>query len=146
MATSNQPAGLQDSDTDLREESIGALLRQLSEQTATLVRQEFDLAKAELTERGKRGGVGAGLVGGGSLVALYAVGAFTAAAIAALATGMETWLAAVIVGAVYAVVAAVVVLIGKRRVAEAMPLAPETAESIKEDVQWAKTQTPSGSR
>jgi MFS family permease len=131
---------------ELREESIGALLKQLSEQTSTLVKQELDLAKAELTERGKRGGVGAGLLGGGGLVALYAIGALTAAVIAALATGMHTWLAALIVAVVYGVVAGVLAITGKKRVTQAVPPAPNTVESIKEDVQWAKTQKPSSSR
>jgi len=131
---------------DLRDESMGALLKQLSEQTSTLVRQELDLAKAELTDRGKRGGVGAGLMGAGGLVALYAIGALTTAVIAALATGMDTWLAALIVALVYAVAASVIAVIGKKRVSRALPPAPKTVESIKEDVQWAKTQTPSGSR
>jgi uncharacterized membrane protein YqjE len=147
MATSDRTAGASDGHSEeLRDESIGVLLKQLSEQTATLVRQELDLAKAELTERGKRGGVGAGLLGGGGLVALYAIGALTTAVIAALATGMDTWLAALIVAVVYAVGAGVLALVGKRRVAEAVPPAPKTVESIREDVQWAKTQKPSGSR
>lgn len=131
---------------DLREESIGALLKQLSEQTSTLVKQEFELARAELTEKGKEAGVGAGLVGGGGVVALLAAGALTAAIIAALATGMPTWLAALIVAVVYGIAAAALALTGKNRVSHATPPAPQTIQTIKEDVAWAKTQTPSGSR
>lgn len=131
---------------DLRDESIGALLKQLSEQTSTLVKQELELARAELTEKGKEAGVGAGLLGGGGVVALLAAGALTAAIIAALATGMPTWLAALIVAVVYGIAAALLALNGKNRVTNATPPAPQTAQTIKEDVAWAKTQTPSGSR
>lgn len=131
---------------ELREESIGALLKQLSEQTSTLVKQELELARAELTEKGKEAGVGAGLLGGGGVVALLAAGALTAAIIAALATGMPTWLAALIVAVVYGIAAAVLALSGKNKVTHATPPAPQTVETIKEDVAWAKTQTPSGNR
>jgi hypothetical protein len=131
----------------LREESMGALFKQLSEDLSTLVRQELSLARAEMTEKGKRAGVGAGLLGGGGVVGLLALGSLTACLIAALATGMETWLAALIVTVVYAAVAGVLALSGKNRVAEAAPPAPEqTVETVKEDVQWAKTQLSSGSR
>jgi hypothetical protein len=131
---------------ELRGESIAALLKQLSEQTSTLVKQELDLAKAELTARGMEAGVGAGLLGGGGLMALYAFGALTIALIAALATGMATWLAALIVGVVYALIAGVLALTGKNKVSDATPPAPQTIETLKEDVQWAKTQTSSGNR
>lgn len=130
----------------LYDESIGTLLKQLSEQTSTLVKQELELARAELTERGKQAGVGAGLLGGGGLLAVFAFAAFTTAVIAALATGMPTWLAALIVAVVYGVIAGVLALKGKNEVTAATPPAPQTVETIKEDVAWAKTQTPSGSR
>jgi len=131
----------------LREQSMGALFKQLSEDLSTLVRQELRLAQAEMTEKGKRAGIGAGLLGGGGVVGLLALGSLTACLIAALATGMETWLAALIVTVVYAAIAGVLALTGKNRVAEATPAAPEqTVETVKEDVEWAKTQLSSGSR
>ena len=87
------------------------------------------------------------MLGGGGFLALLAAGALTACVIAALATAMATWLAALIVTVVYAAGAAVLALVGKKRVAEAAPPLPEqTAESVKEDVQWAKTQLPSAGR
>lgn len=131
---------------ELRSESIGALLKQLSEQTSTLVKQELELARAELTEKGKQAGVGAGLLGGGGLIAVFAFGALTAAIIAGLATFMPTWVAALIVAVVYGVIAGVLALTGKNKVTEATPPAPQTIETLKEDVTWAKTQKPSGSR
>jgi MFS family permease len=122
------------------EASIAELVKQLSEQTSRLVRQEVDLAKAELALKGKRAGLGAGMFGGAGLFGLYAVGALIAAAILGLATAVASWLAALIVGAVLAVVAGVLALQGKTKVAQATPPIPEQAtESVKEDVEWAKS-------
>ena len=119
---------------------IGELLKQLSEQTNTLVRQEMELAKAELSEKGKRAGIGAGMFGGAGLFAVYAVGALTACAILALATAVEGWLAALIVAAVYGAIAGVLALQGKNKIQEATPPAPDqTVETLKEDVEWAKS-------
>jgi hypothetical protein len=135
------------SSEELREQSIGELLKQLSEQTTTLVRQELDLAKAEMQQKGKRAGVGIGLIGGGGVLALAAVGALTATLILVLAEWMDAWVAALIVTVVYAAGAAVLALQGKEKVAEATPPVPEqTIETVKEDVQWAKTQVRSDSR
>jgi uncharacterized membrane protein YqjE len=129
---------------DLREQPIGELLKQLSQETTTLVRQELELAKAEMAEKGKQAGKGAGMFGGAGVVGFLALGALTAALILALDTGMKAWLAALIVGLVYAAIAGVLALTGKKEVQQATPPVPEqTVESVKEDVQWAKTQTPS---
>jgi hypothetical protein len=127
-------------DNDLREQPIGDLLKQLSQETTTLVRQELELAKAEMAEKGKQAGIGAGMFGGAGLVGLLALGALTACLIAALATGMAVWLAALVVAIAYGAVAAVLALMGRQKTREATPPAPEQAiESTKEDVQWAKT-------
>jgi uncharacterized membrane protein YqjE len=129
---------------ELRDRSIGELLKQLSEVTATLVRQELELAKAEVQEKGKKAGAGAGMFGGASVSALLGLGALTAAAIAALDAQMATWLAALIVGVVWLAVAGVLALQGRNKVQEATPPVPEQAtESVKEDVQWAKTRAQS---
>src|SRR4051794_37450505 len=126
---------------ELRSHSIGELLKQLSEQTATLVRQELDLAKAEMQQKAERAGVGLGLIGCGGVVALAAVGALTATLIMLLAEWMDAWIAGLIVTVVYAAVAAVLALQGKERVSEAgAPIPQQTVETVKEDVQWAKSQ------
>jgi Putative Actinobacterial Holin-X, holin superfamily III len=130
---------------ELRSQSIGDLLKQLSEQTATLVRQELDLAKAEMQQKGKRAGVGLGLIGGGGVVALAAVGALTATLIMLLSEWMDGWVAGLIVTLVYAAVAAVLAVQGKEKVSEAgAPVPEQTLETVKEDVQWAKSQMKSG--
>jgi uncharacterized membrane protein YqjE len=125
--------------THLSEQSVGELAKQLSEQTTRLARQEVELAKAELAAKGKQAGFGAGMFGGAGLFGLYALGALTAAAILALDTAMAGWLAALIIGLLYAAVAGVLALVGKGRVQEATPPVPEQAiESTKEDVEWTR--------
>jgi len=132
---------------DLHDRPVGELLKELSNQTTTLVRQELELAKAEMAEKGKQAGIGAGMFGGAGLFGVFALAALTTCVIAALATGMEVWLAALIVTAVYAGIAAVLALLGKQKTREAIPPAPEQAiESTKEDVQWAKTRVKSAQR
>ena len=119
---------------------VGELLKELSEQTTTLVRQELELAKLELTEKGKKAGIGAGMFGGAGIVGFYAVGALTAGLILALATAVNGWLAALIVAALYGLAAGVLALSGKSKVQQAVPPVPEQAvDSVKEDVQWTKS-------
>ena len=89
--------------------------------------------------------MGAGMFGGAGLFGVAAFAALTTALIAVLATAMDTWIAALIVAVVYAAVAGVLAMTGKKKVQEAVPPVPEQAkESVKEDVEWAKTQARSG--
>jgi MFS family permease len=126
--------------TQVEDRPVAELVRQLSDQTTTLVRQEIELAKAEMTAKGKQVGIGAGAFGGAGLIGLYAVGAITACLILALSTAVEGWLAALIVGVVYAAIAGVLALIGKKKTQAGAPPVPERAiSSTKEDVEWAKT-------
>lgn len=121
------------------EKSLSDLTRQLSEQTTALVRAEVELAKAELREKGKAAGLGAGMFGGAGALGLYALGALTACLILALATFLDAWLAALVVAAGYGAIAGILALTGKKKVEEGTPPLPEQAiESTKEDVQWTK--------
>jgi hypothetical protein len=123
------------------------LMKTLANQTTSLVRQEIDLAKAEFSEKGKKAGQGAGMFGGAGVIGFLALAALTAAAILGLATALPDWLAALIVGLVYAGVAGVLALQGRNKVQEAGPPVPEqTVETVKEDVEWAKTQKQSVSK
>ena len=90
------------------EASLAELVRQLSEQTSRLARQELELAKAELAEKGKRAGIGAGMFGGAGIFGVYALGALVAAAILGLATAVAPWLAALIVTAALGAIAGVI--------------------------------------
>jgi uncharacterized membrane protein YqjE len=139
----SEPAG----EHDLGERSTTALVSQLSEQVSRLVRDELRLAKLELTDKGKRAGLGAGLFGGAGLVALYGLAVLVAAVVLLLTLALPAWAAALIVAAVYGAIAAFLYMRGKDRVQEATPLKPEqTIDSVKEDVEWAKHPTSSARR
>jgi len=170
---------------DLREQPIGDLVKQLSSEVTTLVHQEMDLAKAllqqevestkrtlkadaeiakaELQEKGKHAGRGAGMLGGAGIAAILALGTLTVFLLLILNAVMKDWLAAIIVTLLWAVVAAVLAARARaelKQVGTPIPTqafqslrtdaqgsverikdsAAESADSIKEDVQWAKTQ------
>ena len=126
---------------DARERPIGELVKDLSQQTSTLVRQEIELARAELQEKGKVAGKGAGMLAGAAVAGLLALGALTAGLIALLDKAMATWVAALIVMALWAIVAAVLAKAGQNALKRATPPAPQTVETVKEDIQWAKNPT-----
>jgi hypothetical protein len=121
------------------EESLAVLVRQLSDQGTRLAQLEVELAKAELQQKGRQIGIGAGAFGGAGVFGLYAFGALTATLILALATLVDGWLAAAIVTAAYAAIAGSLALVGRSRVEAGTPPAPERAiESAKLDVDAAK--------
>ena len=126
---------------------MGALFKQLSDELSTLVRQELRLAQAAMTEKGKKAGLGIGMYGGAGVVTFLALQTLTACLVALLATAMDVWIAALIITVVYAAGAGVLALTGKKHVSETTPPVPEqTVETLKEDVQWAKTQLPSAKK
>ena len=132
---------------ELRQHSTGELVKQLSEQTTTLVRKEIELAKAELSQKGKTAGEGAGMFGGAAVIGLLALATLTTMIVALLDKAMDLWVAALIVTVVYGAIAAVLAMKGRDRVKKGMPPAPEqTVETVKEDVQWAMYQAKSARR
>ncbi len=136
-----------ETNSQLRDRPVGDLVKDATEQAQTLIRQEIELAKAELGEKGKQAGIGAGMFGGAGLFGLFAFGALTAAAIGAVDLAVPFWAAALIVAAVYGAIAGVLALTGKNKVQAATPPAPEEAvESIKEDVAWTKERAQAGRR
>jgi hypothetical protein len=129
--------GAQPSST--QEQPTAELVKQLSEQISVLVRDELKLAQLEMTRKGKRAGIGIGMLGGGGLVALYGLGCLIACVIIAISGVLAAWLAALIVGAVLLAVAGVAALIGKGRLQQATPPVPEaTVSSVKTDVEQIK--------
>ncbi|GAA3383771.1 phage holin family protein [Cryptosporangium minutisporangium] len=119
--------------------STGELVTRLTAQMSTLVRDELALARAELTEKGKKAGKGAGLLGGAGVLAFYGVAALLTAVIAALALALPVWAAALIVAVVLFLVAGVVALLGKKNLAKAGPPVPtEAVEGVKRDVRTVK--------
>jgi uncharacterized membrane protein YqjE len=133
------------SETNGREPTTAELMRQLSDQMTTLIQQEIALAKTEVSEKGKRAGIGAGMFGGAGVNGLYTVGALIATVIMLLAQEIDPWLAGLIVTGVLAAVAGVLALMGKQQVEQATPPAPErTIASVKEDANTIKTRAQAG--
>jgi hypothetical protein len=145
--TSDEAAANGGRQEQLHEQPIGELLKQLAAETTTLVRQELDLAKAEMREKGRKAGPGFGLIGAAGAVTLLALGALTAFFILGLDGFVPNWLAALIVALVYGALAGLLYLRGKEKLADVGSPAPrQTIETIKEDVEWAKHPTTSAER
>lgn len=125
--------------TDRSDEPVGVLISDATQQFGQLIRDEFKLAQAEMSEKGKRFGLGGGLLGGAGLVAFLALQALVATVIAAIAVALPVWAAGLIVTGALALVAAVLALAGRNQVKRAVPLAPEqTLDTIKADVSGIK--------
>jgi len=136
-----------ETNNQLRERPIGEVAKELTSDVSLLVRQEIALAKAEMAEKGRTAAPALGMFGGAGIVALCAAGAITAFAVLVFSLFLPEWAAALIVGAVLATVAYVLVKQGKERVAEAgKPVPEQTIETVKEDVEWAKTRASSARR
>ena len=132
-------AGSRPDGADPSSATTGELVKKLSTQLSDLIRGEMALARAELTAKGKRAGTGAGLAGAGGVLALYGGGALVAAAIAGLATVLDVWLAALIVGVVLLVVAGELAMAGKSLIQKATPPVPsEAVQNVQLDVDTVK--------
>ena len=128
----------------LRERPLGEIARDLTRDVSLLVRQEVALAKAEMAEKGRVAAPGLGMIGGAGVVALMAAGALTAFLILVLSIVLPEWASALIVAAALAAVAFVLAKQGKERVSDAgAPVPEQTIETVKEDVEWAKTRATS---
>jgi hypothetical protein len=147
------PNGLPDivngSGGDLRQEPVADLVKQVRDEAQTLVSQEIKLAQAEMTEKAKQIGVGAGMVGGAGYLGHLATLGLMLCLIFALATCLPAWLAALIVTVVFAAAAGALALAGKKRIKKAGPPVPEqtvesvkqTIETVKEEAKWGLGQT-----
>lgn len=131
----------------LRERGVGDLVKELSSQVSTLVHQEVELAKAEMSEKGRKAGAGAGMFGGAAVAGLATVGALTACLILVLALAIPAWAAALCVTVLWGVIAGVLALRGRDRMRDmGTPVPEKTVETMKEDVRWLKDPTRSGTR
>ena len=136
MPTSNE--------NELRDRPIGEVAKDLTSDLSLLVRQEIELAKAEMAQKGRTAAPGLGMFGGAGIVALCAAGVLTAFLVLVFSLFLPEWAAALIVGAVLAVAAYMLVMRGKERVEQAgSPIPEQTIETVKEDVEWAKTRASS---
>ena len=139
MPTSNG-----DGTSGLRERPLGEVAKDLTRDLSLLVRQEVELAKSEMAEKGRIAAPGLGMIGAAGVAGLMAAGAFTACAILVLSIFLAEWLAALIVGAVLAAAAYVVAKRGKEHVQRAgSPVPEQTIETVKEDLEWAKNRATS---
>jgi len=131
----------------MESDGLVPLVKQLADQGARLARSELEMAKAEVSGKAKVAGVGVGIVGVAAVLALGMLGALTATAILALALVFPSWLAALIVTGAYALLALAAAVAGKTQFKKAVPLVPrETIESLKEDMEWLKTELRSARR
>jgi uncharacterized membrane protein YqjE len=138
---------MREGEAEKRQESVPELVKDLSRDISDLVRQEIELARTEMMEKGKQAGIGVGMVGGAALMAAAALGGSMATMIIVLDLWMPLWLAALITTVLYGAVAAVLALHGRDELKQTGAPIPEKAkESIKEDIQWAKTRAQSNSR
>jgi Putative Actinobacterial Holin-X, holin superfamily III len=121
------------------EAPIGELVTRLSDDTVRLVRDEIRLARAEMTQKAKAAGVGAGLFGGAGVFAVYGLGVLVAAAVIGLSIAVAAWAAALIVAGALFVMAGITALMGKKQLGRAGPPLPtEAVQSTKEDVDELK--------
>lgn len=118
--------------------TIGELFARVSDQLTRLVRDELRLAQLQLTEKGKRFGMGGAFLAVAGLVALYALAALIAAAVLGLAVALPAWLSALIVGVVLLVVAGIAALLGKRAIDAAKAVEAKPQDGIKQDVEAIK--------
>jgi uncharacterized membrane protein YqjE len=132
----SRPANAQ---TESEDTSVSDLVKQLTDQTKTLVKQEMRLAQVELQEKGKKVGIGAGMFGAAGLVAFFGAATLIVTIVLALSTALAPWLSALIVSVLLLAGAAVAALKGKKEIEKATPPVPEqTVETVKEDVQHVK--------
>ena len=130
---------------DVRDRSTSELVRDLSHQVSTLARMEVELAKAELAEKGKQAGTGAGMLAGAAVAGLATIGSLTAFLILVLDLAIPAWAAALCVTVLWGAAAAFLALRGRDALARmGRPVPEKTVDSVKEDVQWLKGQKTSG--
>ena len=127
-APSEQPAtGATRAPLPPEDATTGQLVSRLTEQISTLVRDEARLAQAEVTQKAKRLGIGAGLFGGAGLFAVFGLATMITTAVLALALVLPAWLAALVVTVVLFAIAGVLALVGKKDVEKATPPLPTQA-------------------
>jgi hypothetical protein len=137
---SHDPYGAPSESTDNGSRSLGDIVGDISRDLSTLVRQEMDLAKSEIKQEVAKAGKGAGMFGGAGAAAYLSLLLLSLALTWLLDDWMPLELAALIVGLLWAVVAAVLAARGRSEMKKANPQLPITQQTLKEDVQWARNQ------
>lgn len=140
MAIDQPPDAALPTEPKAPEKSLGQLFSELTSDLSTLMRKEVELAKVETKEEVARAGKAGGMLGGGAFAGYFALLFLSFALAWLLDEWMHTALAFLIVGLLYAAVAAVLVMQGRTRLQSVNPVPQQTVETLKEDVQWAKAQ------
>jgi uncharacterized membrane protein YqjE len=144
MSSQNGPAS---GEMEKRHESVPELVKDLTRDISELVRQEIELARTEMTEKGKKAGLGVSMFGGAAVLGMAVVGGSMATIIILLNLAMPLWLASLITTLLYAGAAGLLALRGRDELRETGAPIPERAkDSMKEDIQWAKTRAQSKNR
>jgi membrane protein len=126
------PSQTQRSVSDVLQDIIGNLQQ--------IVRDEFRLAKADVEDKARRAARPASILAAGAVLGLYGLGFLLLAGVYGLSLVIAPWLAALLVGAVLAIVAAILVSSGRTRLKQIDPVPEKTVQSMKENVQWTKEQ------
>jgi len=126
---------------EVSETSIGELIGNISNDLSTLFRQEVELAKAEVKQEATKAGKAAGMLGAAGYAGHIVVLLLTFALVAALSNVMDPGWAALIVGVLWAIVAAVLFLNGRKKLKTVDPVPHRTVGTLKEDAQWLKNPT-----
>jgi len=130
-----------------RQDSVAELVKELTRDISELVRQEIELARAEMTEKGKKAGLGVGMFGGAALLGMAVVGGSMATVIILLDLALPLWFASLVTTLLYAAAASVLAMRGRDELKETgVPIPERTKQSVKEDIQWAKTRAQSKGR
>ncbi|MDP9341358.1 MAG: phage holin family protein [Actinomycetota bacterium] len=123
-----------------RERSTIELVRAIAQDSSTLVRQELQLARQEVTEAVKAKAIGAGALAAAGAMGLLALIFLAVAGAAALDIVLPRWAAWLIVGGTFLVLAGGAAMFGLRRMKRPSMKPEETVRTVKEDVEWAKAQ------
>jgi uncharacterized membrane protein YqjE len=143
----SRDAELANGERGTRQESVPELVKELTRDISELVRQEIELARLEMTEKGKKAGLGVGMFGGAAVLGMAVVGGSMATVIILLDLAMPLWLASLVTTVLYAAAAALLALRGRDELKETgAPIPERTKQSVKEDIQWAKMRAQSKDR
>jgi len=130
------------SDRDVTQSSVGELISEVTSDLSTLMRQELDLAKAEIKTEVAKAGKGAGLLGGAGYAGHLTVLFLSLTLMWALGDLFDhlAW-GALVVALIWGIAAAVLYVKGREQLKRVNPKPEQTVETLKEDVQWAKNRT-----
>ena len=126
---------------EVEETSVGELIGNISDDLSQLFRQEVELAKAELKQEASKAGKAGGMLGGAAFAAYLAVVLLSFALVFALGNVMDYGWAALIVGAIWGIVAAVLFVNGRKKLKTVDPVPHRTVDTLKEDAKWLKNPT-----